>query len=182
MKMNSTPIVIVDDEVVNRELLSRRLVRSGHHVVAFASGREALDYLDANPVSMVLLDVQMPEMSGLEVLQAIRVRWSEPQLPVLMVTAKNEAGDIITALDLGASDYLAKPIDFPVARARIRTHHSRPDAEERLRASEERYALAAQGANDGLWDWDLGSGKLYFSTRWKAIVGCAEGDVGDGPD
>jgi len=180
--MHSTPIVIVDDDLASRELLSRRLVRSGHHVVALASGREALDYLGANTVSMVLLDWQMPEMSGLEVLQAIRARWSELQLPVLMVTAKDDAGDIITALDLGASDYLTKPINVPVALARIRTQLSRKDVGERLRASEERYALAAQGANDGLWDWDLGSGKLYFSTRWKAIVGCAEDEVGDGQD
>ena len=180
--MQSTPIVIVDDDLASRELLSRRLVRSGHHVVALASGREALDYLGANTVSMVLLDWQMPEMSGLEVLQAIRARWSELQLPVLMVTAKDDASDIITALDLGASDYLTKPINVPVALARIRTQLSRKDVGERLRASEERYALAAQGANDGLWDWDLGSGKLYFSTRWKAIVGCAEDEVGDGQD
>lgn len=153
--MHSTPIVIVDDDLASRELLSRRLVRSGHHVVALASGREALDYLGANTVSMVLLDWQMPEMSGLEVLQAIRARWSELQLPVLMVTAKDDASDIITALDLGASDYLTKPINVPVALARIRTQLSRKDVGERLRASEER--VRARGTGRERWPVGLGS-------------------------
>ena len=157
-------------------------MRAGHEVVTVPSGRAALAFLDTNDVSVVLLDVQMPEMDGLEVLQAIRQRWTDAQLPVLMVTAKGESTDIVTALNLGASDYITKPIDFQVALARIRTQLSRKDAEDRLRASEERYKLAAQGANDGLWDWDLRSGQLYYSTRWKAIVGCSEEEVGSGAD
>jgi len=176
------PILIVDDEAVNRELLVRRLARSGYQTVAVDSGAAALSYLDTHQVSTVLLDVQMPGLSGLEVLQAIRRRWSDAQLPVLMVTAKSEVDDIVNALEMGASDYLTKPIDFRVGLARIRTQLSRKDAEDRLRASEERYALAAQGANDGLWDWDLKSGRLYYSARWKAIVGCTDPEVGDGPD
>ena len=176
------PILIVDDEAVNRELLVRRLTRSGYQTVAVESGAAALSYLDTHQVSTVMLDVQMPGLSGLEVLQAIRRRWSDAQLPVLMVTAKGEAEDIVNALELGASDYITKPIDYRVALARLKTQLSRKDAEDRLRASEERYALAAQGANDGLWDWDLKTGRLYYSTRWKAIVGCTDEEVGDGPD
>ena len=182
MTTTEIPILIVDDEAVNRELLVRRLTRSGYQTVSVDSGAAALSYLDTHQVSTVLLDVQMPGLSGLEVLQAIRRRWSDAQLPVLMVTAKGEVDDIVQALEMGASDYLTKPIEFRVALARIRTQLSRKDAEDRLRASEERYALAAQGANDGLWDWDLTSGRLYFSARWKAIVGCSDEEVGDGPD
>ncbi len=138
--MNTTdlPILIVDGEAVNRELLVRRLARSGYQTVAVDSGAAALSYLDTHQVSTVLLDVQMPGLSGLEVLQAIRRRWSDAQLPVLMVTAKSEVDDIVNALELGASDYLTKPIDFRVGLARIRTQLSRKDAEDRLRASEER--------------------------------------------
>ena len=176
------PLLVVDDDEGNRDLLSRRLIRSGYSVVTVASGQEALDYLERHEVATVLLDVQMPGMSGLEVLQAIRRRWSDAHLPVLMVTAKTDSEDTVTALELGASDYLTKPVDFRVALARIRTQLSRKDAEDRLRASAERYALAAQGANDGLWDWDLSTGRLYYSPRWKAIIGYDDGEIGDSAD
>ncbi len=96
-----------------------------------------------------------------------------------MVTAKNQSDDIVKALDLGANDYLTKPIDFPVALARISTQLSHKSAQEALRESEERYALAARGANDGLWDWNLITGALYFSPRWKAMLGFRENEIED---
>lgn len=182
MSAPSRPLLIVDDEEPNRDFLSRRLKRAGYDAVTASSGSEALEYLETHDVSTVLLDVQMPNMDGLEVLAAIRRKWSDARLPVLMVTAKGESADIVHALESGASDYITKPIDFQVALARIRTQLSRKDAEDRLRASEERYKLAAQGANDGLWDWDLATGHLYYSTRWKAIVGCTDDEVGTGAD
>lgn len=176
------PVLIVDDELVNRDMLSRRLEKRGYPSVLAASGQEALDTLAGQPVSAVLLDVQMPGMSGLDVLRIIRERWAPAELPVLMVTAKDQSEDVVTALDLGANDYITKPIDFPVVMARLRTQLALKDAEARVRASEERYALAAKGANDGLWDWDLAAQRLHYSERWKAIVGCADSEVGTDPD
>ena len=174
-------ILLVDDEAANRDMLSRRLERRGYAVAVAASGPEALDAIAQETFAAVLLDVQMPGMSGLEVLRTVRERWTGAQLPVLMVTAKDGSEDIVTALDLGANDYITKPIDFAVALARLRTHLARREAEERLRASEERYALAAQGANDGLWDWDLAAGELHLSDRWRAIVGLFDESSGTGP-
>ena len=170
MSETLAPILVVDDDALNRDLLCRRLVRSGYVVESVASGREALAYLAAHPVELVLLDVQMPEMSGLEVLQAIRQTPSSPRLPVLMVTAKDQSEDIVTALDLGADDYITKPIDFPVALARVRTQISRRQLEARAHVSEERYALV-QAFLDGLWDWKPSTDEIYFSLRWKAILG-----------
>jgi PAS domain S-box-containing protein len=171
------PLLVVDDDPINRDMLSRRLVRSGFTVDTAASGREALDYVASRPTELVLLDVQMPEMSGMEVLQEIRRTRPSSVLPVLMVTAKDQSEDIVSALACGADDYITKPVDFPVALARIRTQLSRKRAEDRLRESEERYALAARGANDGLWDWNLVSGEIYVSPRWKTIVGLDEQEV-----
>jgi diguanylate cyclase (GGDEF)-like protein/PAS domain S-box-containing protein len=71
---------------------------------------------------------------------------------------------------------------FPVVLARIQTQLSRKHAEEALRESEERYALAARGVNDGLWDWDLIANKAYFSPRWKSMLGWEEHEISDGPD
>ena len=122
----------------------------------------------------------MPEMSGPDV-RTIR-QTQCPRTPVLMVTGKTENADVVTALDLGADDYITKPIAFPVALARIRTQLSRKGAEDRLRESEERYALTAQGANVGLWDWQLAKNEIYYSCRWKQIVGCEEEEIGNRPE
>ena len=108
---------------------------------------------------MVLLDRQMPVMSGFDVLQSIRTRYSSSQLPVVMVTAMHDSRDVVQGLTLGADDYIAKPIDFGVLLARVETQLARKRVEERLRESEERYALAARGSNDGLWDWKLDTGE-----------------------
>ena len=133
-------------------------------------------------MDLVLLDVEMPEISGLDALQTLRGCYSPIQLPIIMVTAKDQSEDIVKALNLGANDYLTKPIDFPVALARIRTQVSLKKAEEALRESEERYALAAQGANDGLWDWNLVDNVIYFSPRWKIMLGYQETEIGNRPE
>jgi diguanylate cyclase (GGDEF)-like protein/PAS domain S-box-containing protein len=99
-----------------------------------------------------------------------------------MVTAKDQSEDVVKALDLGANDYVTKPIDFAVALARIGTQLSHKHAQEGLRESEERYALAARGANDGLWDWNVEANVVYFSPRWKSMLGYQESEIGDKPN
>jgi DNA-binding response OmpR family regulator len=112
-------ILIVDDDEANRHLLSRRLLRAGYSVHAVDGGRAALDYLAATPVDMVMLDIQMPEMSGLDVLRIIRTNAATCQLPVVLVTAKALADDVATGYALGANDYITKPIDFASMLARL---------------------------------------------------------------
>jgi diguanylate cyclase (GGDEF)-like protein/PAS domain S-box-containing protein len=176
------PVLVVDDNELNRDLLRRRLTQAGYPVALAASGEEALRYLETAPVSIVLLDINLGSLSGLDVLEVIRRTWTAARLPVIMVTAQSGSRDIVGALDLGADDYVTKPIDYQVALARIRTQLARKDAEDRLRASEERYALAARGANDGLWDWDLSAGTIYYSDRWKSIVGEADAELEPSPE
>ncbi|MFN8061979.1 MAG: EAL domain-containing protein [Vicinamibacterales bacterium] len=164
-------LLVVDDEPLNRDLLGRRLERQGYKVAFAASGYEAIDRVAEGGIELLLLDLQMPELSGLDVLRAIRDSYPPAQMPVIMVTSNHESEFIVQAIELGANDYITKPLDFPVALARIRSQLERKRVEDALRESEERYQLAVKGANDGLWDWKIASGDTYFSPRWKAIIG-----------
>jgi serine/threonine protein kinase/CheY-like chemotaxis protein len=113
-------LLVVDDVETNRDLLARRLQREGFEVIHAESGRAALEQLARHRIDLVLLDVMMPGLSGLEVLQAIRSNPATRSLPVIMATAKADSADVVSALDLGADDYVTKPLDFPVALARVR--------------------------------------------------------------
>lgn len=115
-------ILVVDDTEANRDGLARRLARHGYRVSQAADGPTALAKLDAEACDLVLLDVMMPGMSGLEVLARVRRTRSASALPVIMATANHGTADIVEALELGASDYVTKPLDFPVVLARVRTH------------------------------------------------------------
>lgn len=177
MKPSLGSLLVVDDEPFNRDLLCRRLERRGYSATEAPGGKEALALLAQRAFDLVLLDITMPELDGFSVLKQLRLRHSAVDLPVIMVTAKSHSADIVEALKLGANDYVTKPIDFPVALARIDAHLSRKRAEDALRESEERYAIAMRGANDGIWDWHMRTHEVYFSPRWHEMVGYAEGEL-----
>ncbi len=121
MDQTNATLLLVDDDAMNRDALSRRLTRKGYRVLTAESGVHALETVSATRVDAVLLDVMMPGMSGMETLRRLRESHSVSELPVIMVTANDRSEDVVDALDLGANDYVTKPIDFPVVLARIRT-------------------------------------------------------------
>ena len=123
-------ILIVDDVAENRDMLSRRLERHGYLIEQAEDGLSALDMIASMPIDLVLLDVMMPGMSGLEVLKEIRKSYSRLALPVIMVTAQNERFDVVEALNLGATDYVTKPVDLAVALARIEVAEANRRAQE----------------------------------------------------
>ena len=182
MNSQAGRLLIVDDNELNRDMLARRLARKGYEILLAENARQLPQRVKEDAVDLVLLDIEMPEISGLEALKILRETYSPIELPIIMVTAKNQSEDVVKALDLGANDYVTKPIDFAVALARIGTQLSHKRAQEGLKESEERYALAARGANDGLWDWNLEANVVYFSTRWKNMLGYQESEIGDKPD
>jgi adenylate cyclase len=112
-------LLVVDDDEGNRDVLGRVLQSKGYRVLLAASGPEALEFVDSQPVDLVLLDIMMPGVSGLDVLTALRERQPREKLPVIMATAKDQAKDVVDALRMGANDYVTKPLDFPVVMARI---------------------------------------------------------------
>jgi DNA-binding response OmpR family regulator len=114
-------ILIVDDEALNREGLARRLQRHGYETTLAENGLRAIELLGERQFDLLLLDVMMPEMNGLEVLKFVRRVDSLLDLPIIMVTARGDSEDVVEALELGASDYVTKPINFPVVLARVRS-------------------------------------------------------------
>ena len=182
MNSQQSRLLIVDDNEMNRDMLARRLARKGYDIRVTETASQLLERVKQEQIDLVLLDIEMPEISGLDALKTLRESYSSIELPIIMVTAKDQSDDVVRALDLGANDYVTKPIDFPVALARIGTQLSHKRAQEALRDSEERYALAARGANDGLWDWNLVDNVVYFSSRWKAMLGFQDSEIGKNPE
>ena len=125
-------LLIVDDVPENREILRRRFERHGFHVTEADGGLEAVDLIDREAFDLVLLDMMMPDMGGLEVLARIRSKYSLGALPVIMVTAKSQSEDVVEALNRGANDYITKPVDFSIALARVVTQLDRKRAEEKI--------------------------------------------------
>ena len=122
MSADSGSILVVDDNEFNRDVLQRRLARHGYAITQATGGEEALALIATQRFDLVLLDVMMPDVSGLETLAEVRKVHSLADLPVIMVTAKSQSDDVVEALKLGANDYVTKPIDFPVLFARVQTH------------------------------------------------------------
>ena len=118
--MSSSPvrILVVDDEASFRDALTSSLSREGFVVETAADGREALDLFAAAVPDVVLLDVMLPGISGIDVCRAIR---DESSVPIIMVSAKAEEIDTVIALEVGADDYVAKPYRFRELVARIRS-------------------------------------------------------------
>src|SRR5688500_10842327 len=111
MSVASAPfsLLVVDDNEDNREILGARLTQLGYTNVTMATGgREALDLIERKPFDLVLLDVMMPEVGGIQVLEALRGKKRLASLPVIMVSAASEQESVVRCVELGAEDYLTK--------------------------------------------------------------------------
>jgi two-component system phosphate regulon response regulator PhoB len=115
-------VLIVEDEKDISELMSLHLKREGHQVVSVDNGEEALRQLSTNAYQLLVLDWMLPGLSGLEVCKRVRGdgKGGAQRVPILMVTARVHASDIVLGLETGADDYLTKPFEIPVFLARVR--------------------------------------------------------------
>lgn len=112
-------LLVVDDSEMNRDMLSRRLERQGHTVLLAENGRQALELLKANRVDVILLDILMPEMDGLETLGCIKLDDAVRDTPVIMLSALDELDAVVSCIERGADDYLQKPFNPVLLTARI---------------------------------------------------------------
>ncbi|MEM6763509.1 MAG: ATP-binding protein [Bacteroidota bacterium] len=116
-------ILVVDDESVNRMVLKNHLVHQPYEVTMAKDGVEAMAFIEAGKhFDLILLDVMMPKMSGYEVCQKLREKYLASELPIVLITAKNQVSDLVTGLNIGANDYIVKPFSKQELLARIKTH------------------------------------------------------------
>lgn len=128
--MQKSRVLVVEDESDIRELIALHLGRDGYDVDTCSNGREALSKLASFDYDLVVLDWMLPEKSGLEVLRALRRNRKHGELGVLMITAKSSDADLVLGLEAGADDYLIKPFELSVLRARARALLRRTEKRE----------------------------------------------------
>jgi|TARA_B110000263_G_C15286536_1_gene501084 sigma-B regulation protein RsbU (phosphoserine phosphatase) len=148
---NRGNILVVDDNEMNRDMLSRRLQRKKYNVETAVGGREAIDAIKAGEYDLILLDITMPEVDGFEVLERVRRIYDVTELPIIMATAKTDSEDVVKSLEMGANDYVTKPIDFQVALARVNTQMQLKESMDRVRTLEQSLAernAELQSSND----------------------------------
>src|SRR5262249_44181811 len=138
MTNSDAALLIVDDIDDNRFALTRRLARQGHLNVATASdGRQALDLLNSRPFDLVLLDIMMPNLNGYEVLAEMKASTNLRHIPVIMISAVDEIDSVIRCIELGAEDYLPKPFNATLLRARVGACLERKQLHDQLTARTE---------------------------------------------
>lgn len=128
-------ILVVDDYVVNRMQLKRSLEQQGHTVALAENGRQALKMLASLPFDVVLLDLLMPELDGFQVLEQMKRDSLQREIPVIVISALDEMASILRCIEMGATDYLPKPFDAALLRARLNASL----ADKRLRDIELEY-------------------------------------------
>lgn len=117
---NPARILVADDNETNRDILATRLQASGYEVLHAADGEEALAVTRAQRPDLILLDIMMPKLDGIEVCKRLKADATLPFTPVVLVTAKAESGDVVEGLDAGADEYLTKPVDQKALVARVK--------------------------------------------------------------
>lgn len=118
--MNQPSVLVVEDEDDIRELVSYNLTREGYQVTGVASGEEALRVIDAQCPDLVLLDIMLPGIDGLQVCRKLKSGANGEAVRIIMLTAKGEESDVVSGLNLGADDYITKPFSPRVLLARVR--------------------------------------------------------------
>jgi len=155
-------ILIVDDNETNRDILRSRLGPQGYELLEAADGEEALAAARQHHPDLILLDVMMPKMDGIEACRQIKADASLPFMPVVLVTAKSDSKDVVAGLEAGADEYLTKPLDQSALVARVKSM---------LRMKELTDQVRAQAADLAAWNRTLEERVEQSSRKSSAWIG-----------
>ena len=119
MENQDSHLLVVDDNRNNRDIISRQLKRRGFSVSVAEDGENGLSVVDQESIDLVILDIMMPGIGGIETLRRLRKQYTPAQLPIIMATARTDSEDIVECAELGANDHVGKPLDFNVLLAKV---------------------------------------------------------------
>jgi two-component system nitrogen regulation response regulator NtrX len=114
-------ILLIDDSRFEREVTTSFLEKAGYAVLSLQSAQHCIETIENEGPDLVILDIMMPEFDGMQALRQIRELWSQIELPVVMISGKADASDVIEALKRGANDFISKPFDFDIVKMRLQT-------------------------------------------------------------
>ncbi len=174
-------VLVADDDPMIRFLAHQTLSKKSFEVLQAEDGREALKIFVTKEPDLVLCDVMMPILDGFELCSSIRATKHGRHVPIVMLTGLNDAQSISQAFTMGATDFCEKPVNWDLLPYKLNYILRSSSTFRKLQVSEERYSLVARGANDGIWDWDFENDRVYFSPRWKSMLGFAEDAISSNP-
>jgi diguanylate cyclase (GGDEF)-like protein/PAS domain S-box-containing protein len=182
-RVESVRVLLVEDSHDHADLIRTKLQRATRidaEVTRVDRLEPGLHRLANGAYDVVLLDFSLPDSFGLETFR--RAYAAAPHVPIIVLTSLDDNELAVQAVREGAQDYLIKrEADTRLLVRSILYAIERRRSAEALRKSEERFALAVRGANDGLWDWDLETDRVFYSNRWKSMLGFSDADIGDSP-
>ncbi len=183
MNLTPTRILLIEDNPGDARLLKETLGEQKEPLYLLERApnlREGLGRLSRGNLDLVLLDLFLPDSSGVSTLESALK--AANQVPIIVLTGLNNTETAMKSLKEGAQDFLVKDnLSREVLTRSISYSIERYRLHKKLQEDEERYYLVAQGSHDGLWDWDLQSDRIYFSPRWKLMLGYADGEIGWDP-
>src|SRR5215471_1308499 len=171
MAEDSSRVLIADDNKVNRLLLSRSVELLGHRVMLAENGRIALEKLQSEPFDLLLLDIEMPEMDGFAVLEELKTDVQLRDLPVIVTTSVEGLDNVVRCIGLGAEDYLPKPVNPVLLKARIGASLEKKRLRDQQKELVRRFATSGVAQDLQQSGFALGGKRVHASVMFCAIRG-----------